>query len=290
MSNQTEPKLCKWPFFLGDAVLIGLAMVIYWQSKLPMGNWQIVLFVVSGALGALLAVLPYLLEFQAMVRLGEADALVSATAQMKNLELIAVQISAATAQWQMVQEESGKTVGAAKEIAERISGEAVAFSDFLQKANDGERANLRLEVEKLRRAEGDWLQVVVRMLDHTFALHQAAVRSGQQGLVEQLGHFQHACRDVARRLGIVPFAPTPNEPFDAQIHQVADGQEAPASDAKVGETVATGYTFQGQLLRPALVTLRGEAVLNAAAAQAEGIAAAPAISGAVDLLEEQSLL
>ena len=126
----------------------------------------------------------------------------------------------------------------------------------MQRANDSERATLRLEVEKLRRAEADWLQVLVRMLDHVFALHQGALRSGQPGLIEQLGNFQNACRDAARRVGLTPFTANEAEPFDAQRHQLVEEGAKPPPDAVVAETIAAGYTFQGRLVRPALVRLR----------------------------------
>ena len=60
-----------------------------------------------------------------------------------------------------------------------MTGEVRQFTEFMQKMNDSEKAALRLEVEKLRRGEGEWLQVLVRILDHVFALHAAAVRSGE---------------------------------------------------------------------------------------------------------------
>ena len=129
------------------------------------------------------------------------------------------------------------------------------FSAFQQKMHDNEKAMLRLEVEKLRRAEGEWLQIMVRMLDHVYALFHAAERSGQENLISQVGHFQNACRDTARRIGLVPFTATADEPFDAQRHKWADG-EKPANGAIVAETVATGFTFQSRLVRPALVRLR----------------------------------
>jgi hypothetical protein len=135
----------------------------------------------------------------------------------------------------------------------------------LQKSNDGEKATLKLEVEKLRRAEAEWVQIVVRMLDHVFALHQGALRSGQPNLIGQLGNFQNACRDAARRVGLAPFTAEPGEAFDAQRHQLIDGDPQRAAGAKVEETVATGYTFQGKILRPALVRLHGESGGSAAA-------------------------
>jgi molecular chaperone GrpE (heat shock protein) len=257
MSIQIDLKPLRWPFFLGDLVLVVLAIFICWQSSPPMGHWEVGFVLVACMGGAVLGITPWLLEYQAVVRLAQADALRSATDQMKNLELLAVQISAATAQWQLVQEQSGKTVNAARDIADRITAEAAAFTDFLQKANEAEKSNLRLEVDKLRRVEGEWLQVIVRMLDHTYALHQAALRSRQPSLIEQLGQFQNACRDVARRIGVSPFAPAPSEPFNSQVHRLPDGEAAPQNGAKVADTIATGYTFQGQMIRPALVTLQG---------------------------------
>src|SRR5439155_26122208 len=98
--------------------------------------------------------------------------------------------------------------------------------------------------------------ILVRILDHIYALYQAAVRSGQSNLVEQLGLFQDSCRDVARRVGLVPFTAIPGESYDSKLHQLADSGAVPAAEARVAETVANGYSFQGQLVRPALVTLQ----------------------------------
>jgi molecular chaperone GrpE (heat shock protein) len=94
------------------------------------------------------------------------------------------------------------------------------------------------------------------MLDHVFALHQGAIRSGQPALIEQVGNFQNACRDAARRVGLTPFAANEAEPFDAKRHQLIEEGATPAPDAVVADTVAAGYTYQGRLVRPALVRLR----------------------------------
>src|SRR5207245_9616273 len=99
-------------------------------------------------------------------------------------------------------EGAATTVGTARQIAERMASEAKAFSDFMQKASDAEKGHLRLEVEKLRRSEGEWLQVLVLTLDHVYALLLAGRRSGQQNIIQQLTTFQHACRDVARKVGL----------------------------------------------------------------------------------------
>jgi molecular chaperone GrpE (heat shock protein) len=143
-----------------------------------------------------------------------------------------------------------------------MTAEAKSFAEFMQRANDAEKSTLRLEVEKLRRSEGDWLQISTRLLDHIYALNQAAARSGQTGLIQQLGNFQAACRDVTRRIGLVPFLAEPGTPFDPNLQQPLDEKSQPAPGAVVAETVVTGFTFQGQLLRRAVVVFAGSTSPN----------------------------
>ena len=256
MSELTVPKLPKWPFFLGDALLLGTAYFITYQSKFALGHWELCFVVLCVVGGALLGIAPFVLEYEALAKAAQARELTTAVAVLKDLDGVAAQIRGATGKWQDAQEQADKTAAGAREIAERMTAEVQSFAEFMKRANDSERANLRLEVEKLRRAESEWLQVLVRMLDHVYALHLGACRSGQSNLIEQVGSFQAACRDAARRVGLTPFAAGEGEPFDGQRHQLAEeGAQAPAA-AVVGETVATGYTFQGRLLRPALVRLR----------------------------------
>jgi molecular chaperone GrpE (heat shock protein) len=216
--------------------------------------------------GALLGIAPFLLEYDALVKAAQARELTTVVSLLKDLEGIAGQISGTTGKWQDAQEQADKTAAMARDIADRMTGELQAFTEFMKRADESERATLRLEVEKLRRAESDWLHVLVRLLDHVYALHLGACRSGQSRLIEQVGNFQAACRDAARRVGLAPFAAGEGEPFDAQRHQLMEeGATAPAA-AVVGETIATGYTFQGKLLRPALVRLRGDGAEAAVAA------------------------
>ena len=257
MTEQSRPTVPKWPFLLGDVFMLGLAWFIHWEAKLPFDRFTIAAICVCVTLGALLAILPFIMEFRAALKFAESDSLTNAVSQLKNLEAIAGQISFATSQWQTVQDSSMKAVTAATDIGERMAAEAKAFAESMQRANDTEKATLRLETEKLRRAENDWLQVIVVMLDHTFGLHAAVTRTGKTGLAEPVTQFQNALRDAARRVGLAPFAAAPGDDFDEKRHQ-SNGADKPEPGAKISETVATGYTFRGQLIRPALVKLAAE--------------------------------
>ena len=205
----------KWPFLLGDALLLAAAYFLIQQAPHPIGRWEIVTASACVALGAVLGALPFILDYRAIVKVIEAGALGSISEKIQNLEKLAAQINAATNEWTNAQMQAEKTAAGAKEISDKMAAEVREFSGFMQKMNDSEKAALRLEIEKLRRGESEWLQVLVRILDHVFLLHAAAARSGQPKLAEQIANFQNACRDAARRIGLVPFIAEPDEPFNA---------------------------------------------------------------------------
>lgn len=257
-----ELKVPKWPFFLGDAIMLGLAYYIYWQAgKLPLDRWELTALGVCAALGALLGILPYLLEYRAVLKYGalikliETSSLCAATEKISNLESCVAQLTSATDYLQTAQTQADKTAGMAKEITDRMTAEVREFTEFLQKANDSEKGTLRLEAEKLRRAEAEWLGVLVHILDHVFALTSAAERSGQQKIITQLNQFQNACRDAARRVGLSPLLATPGDAFDPQRHQLREGGEPPPG-ATIGEVLATGFSFQSKLIRPVTVLVK----------------------------------
>lgn len=272
-------KLPKWPFLAGDVLLVGVAAWIIFHSRTPLSLQESAICVLAIALGAVVGVLPFILEYRALLNLLEADRLAGAVEQIKKIDALATQISGATSHWSELQRDAKHTSELAKTVSEGMAAEVANFTEFMKKANETEKKDLRLEVEKLHRAEGEWLQILVRILDHTFALHQGAVRSGQKSVSDQIGNFQNACLDVVRRVGLTPFVALPDEPFDSQRHQLPDSETAPA-DGKIAGTLAAGFTFRGELLRPALVELQNT----------EAAPAVPAETEPAEKVSEQSLL
>jgi molecular chaperone GrpE (heat shock protein) len=253
MTNRPAPALPKWPFILADVLLlIACAWVI--NLLLPAkAYFAIGLAIVGWMVGAWVCVLPWLKEFQAECKLSESENLTSALEQIQKLEEVGDRVQAATATWQSAQDSAMRVTAAAKDIEEKVRADSKEFMEFAERINNDEKQHLRLEVEKLRRNEGEWLQVAARMLDHTFAITVAAHRSGQPNLAAQMNNFQNACRDAARRVGLVPFHPNTGDAYDERSQQLEDANAKPEEGAVVSDILATGYTFQGQLLRKALV-------------------------------------
>lgn len=263
MSDVREPaRLAKWPFYLADLLLSAVIIFVLYQLGTFEGTTEMVIVAVclgAAAIAAWISVLPWLKEHDASVKLGDSSNLKTSLEQIKNVDKIADLIRQSNAQWQGVQEASGRTVASAREITEKMKLEADEFMKFIANAHDQERAGLRLEVEKLRRMEADWIKVAVQMLDHVFALARAAERSGQQQIIKQLQQFQNACRDVARRMGLAAFVPVIGEPFDQRAHQLPNPQMTPKEGDTIQDVLASGFTYQGQLLRRSLVMLENPA-------------------------------
>jgi molecular chaperone GrpE (heat shock protein) len=294
MDQVPHPKVAKWPFLVGDVFLLAFAGYVLCALPTAPDLWRIVAAGSAVLAGAWVSVTPFVLEYRTAAKVAGNAPLVDTVEQIKHLAEVGSQIANSTAQWQKANEVSDRAVQTARVIGERITAEAKAFTEFLQRADVAEKRNLHLEIEKARRSEGEWLQATTMLLDHVYALHQAGVRSGQPGLIAQLGNFQNACRDVVRRVGLIAFAPPENIPFDSKTHQLAEEQAAPPLGARIGEVLATGYTYQGQLLRRALVALQGPAAeaepIPEVLVEAEPVPSPePVVYSQTDLPEAQTL-
>ncbi|HKK18741.1 MAG TPA: hypothetical protein VJ952_08675 [Opitutales bacterium] len=66
--DEPQTTLSKWPFILGDVLLVATALAIAILGGWQLTNWQVGACVAAVALGAALFALPYVVEFQVRVR------------------------------------------------------------------------------------------------------------------------------------------------------------------------------------------------------------------------------
>jgi molecular chaperone GrpE (heat shock protein) len=256
-------KMPKLPFYVAGGLPVFFGFFFAWNFPHAASHWELgVMCVACVTIGSIIIILPFIFDHFARGKAMEITTLGAVADKIEHLDQFCAQISAATGRWAAVQEFVGdnaeKTATAAKQIADKMGAEVREFTEFVKKMNDGEKHALRLESEKNRRNEGEWVQTLVRILDHIFALHVAAARSGQPKVAEQLSQFQNTCRGMVQRLGLAVILTEPNEPFNPERHQAVGVKEKPAAGAITVETIAPGYTFQSKLVRPALVRLRDE--------------------------------
>ncbi|MCX8108943.1 MAG: nucleotide exchange factor GrpE [Verrucomicrobiae bacterium] len=286
MSDQNCTLVDRWwflvPFFIGDILMVTAAVLIYEQAGRPMNAVEVSAFSGCVLCGALLGAWPFVLRSRAAIKAYEVNQLSSTLSQIQRSEEVAQCISNATGQWQAVQEQAASTLATAREITENMATVLKEFRELFKRAADTERNNLRLEVSKLKRAEADWLHVLVRIMDHVYALYSAGVRSKQPNLIEQFTNFQNACRDAARRVGLVPLLAIPGTAFNPELHQVLNPNEPVPNNATVAEMLATGYAYQGQLIRRVLVAVRaGDLEPQGGSNGTENCGDSPSVSGTV---------
>ncbi|HAB15552.1 MAG TPA: hypothetical protein PLX89_03905 [Verrucomicrobiota bacterium] len=264
MPELEAPRITKWPFLAADALLVALGGFLILTATWPLSQWVILGVVACFVVGCLIGIIPFVREHTAAVKLWEQANLAAAAQQLSQVYGVATQIQQATAQWQTIQENATKAATSSTAAVEKVTAEARAFTEFLGRANDQEKAALKLELDKLRRGGTEHVHVMVHMLDHIHALYQAARRSGVPEVVTQLTQFRNACLDAARRVGLMSYEAQPGDEFDPQAHQAPNGKTPPLG-TRIEGTVACGYTYQGQPVRRILVAVpQKESPLEAA--------------------------
>ena len=279
-SNQSQ-RISKAPFIIGDLLLLAIAAWIIWDTGgLPDGY---LLKTVVGCVvaGIFFSVLPFLLDYRAELKREEINEFQNVAEQLKSLTQLEEYIRHATSQWQSIQDHCLKTVEDAGQIGQTMSEESQRFSEVMQSMNVSEKEHLRVEIEKLRRSERDWLQAIVRVLDHVFSLHKAALQSGQQKLIHQISNFQHAVTDVVRRMGLVQQNAESGVLYNSELHQVLNKENEQFHEASVAETLAPGFTFQGRLVRLPLVRLVEKSSLPSMGGETESASRQVESAGAV---------
>jgi molecular chaperone GrpE (heat shock protein) len=254
MTNPPECSPPLLPFVIGDLVLIGFAVAVVSLGARPVGVPHLFLALAALVAGAFLSCWPFVLRHRVASRLAEAAGVSEAVTALKRLEPLARRVEETTARWQEAQDAADRTTAAAREIAAGMAVEQERFAASIAQGRETERRLMMVELDKLRRSQVESIEVVIALLDNVMALHGAALRSGQQKVIEQLTRFRAVSLDVVRRLGLVAVVPAQGEAFDPERHVLADDQTGGAG-AAIDAVLAPGFTHQGVLLRRPLVTL-----------------------------------
>src|ERR1700690_1982418 len=97
MNDTANGKVPKWPFLLGDALLMVFGYFFVLRSPLPIHHWEIAAGCV--VIGALLGVIPFILDYRAAGKALEVNALGAVADRIQDLERVTALISSATNEW-----------------------------------------------------------------------------------------------------------------------------------------------------------------------------------------------
>jgi hypothetical protein len=144
------PRLPKWPFFAGDVLLLGFAFLIDRYAHNPFAGKPFILIFACIALGAVLAVVPFILDYarQQDEALDERQRGLEALAQ--TITASAEQISIATQSLPGIAETAAKNLDLAKQLPARLQ-EKTGESERLE-ASAGHLRQAAAELAKLETA------------------------------------------------------------------------------------------------------------------------------------------
>jgi hypothetical protein len=152
------PKLPKWPFLLGDAALLGLAWLIASQSRSPFAGTPFIAIVSCVALGALLAVVPFLTDYARKQDEALDERQRALDALSRTVAASAEQISIAASGLHEISELAQRNLRGAEQLPEKLQEKIAGLKNQLASTRDGEREELKKELARLRASEGERLQ------------------------------------------------------------------------------------------------------------------------------------
>ncbi|MGH8016957.1 MAG: hypothetical protein ACREIA_01495 [Opitutaceae bacterium] len=238
MSNRqaSPPSVKYWPFFLGDMLLLAVAFGALATGHSPPGTGTMVLVAACVLLGVGLPLIPFLLEYEARLRLAEASVRDQLDHQAKRLTQATEQLSHAISRSQSTEEQAGQALGTLEELAEKLTSQADDLAQSLARANDREVRELKVEVDRLARDREEQFSALngkLALLSTTIQeAHSAtklsiaaharvvddihlrldAIGSRVEDISKAFNHFRATAPSFVEKTPKPPTAPTSSEP------------------------------------------------------------------------------
>ncbi|MCD8535252.1 MAG: nucleotide exchange factor GrpE [Verrucomicrobia bacterium] len=250
-----DPKVPFVPFIIADVTLLAIAFAVVLQAGKPIGLPEILLVTVCSVAGAMFMTYPFRKQFDLQVQEANAERLNLAVCRLQAVENLATRMESVTSQWNQIEKKAEESMDRTEDISRDMIQEAQSFREFLKNASSEEVQHLKLLVDKLKKAEKDWLQVIMAMMDHCTALKWAATKSGNPNLAQQISNFHFQLCEVVRQVGLTLHESHAGDNFDEELHQVGEsnGQQLNLSNAVIRETKSVAMKFRGVIVRKALV-------------------------------------
>jgi len=201
MSLQEEvPPLNPWPFLVGDAALLAAACLISSQANAPLSSSPLIAIVACIAFGAVLAVIPFLLNYtrRQELALAERQREIAALAQITTTS--AEQISIAAASLHSIAENTTRSLKLGEQLPQKIQEKINDFKSQLNEVAVTENEALAQEINTLRASETERLETALSSVRKTaadLAMIEAVSRKHLSELNESLARFVSSAEKAA---------------------------------------------------------------------------------------------
>lgn len=220
----------RWPFIAGDVVLLALAWLALPHDGTPPGLGAIILAAICVIAGIALLLAPFLLDYEAHLRLAEAAVREAADQQARKLAQTAEQLAHAVSRSQSTEEQAGQALGALEELAEKLGAQADELAQVATRLAEREQTGQKAELDRLVQERDDALAALdarVSTVAAVLAEAQAASRKAASTTARALEEVRNRFDDLNARLDRAPEAGPPAAPAD----ETADAAGPAASSA-----------------------------------------------------------
>jgi len=191
------PKLSPWPFLIGDALLIGCAVLIAQQAPTPLSGAPLFAIVACVALGACLACLPFLLSYTRRQDLALAERQAEIAALARTTADSAEQLSIAAQGLNSLNDTVHRALKHLDQLPQKMQEKINEFKAQLNEVAVTENEVLAQEVNTLRNSEIERLESVFSSIRKTageLTAVEAATRQHLAEIKQSLGEFT-ACSE-----------------------------------------------------------------------------------------------
>lgn len=173
MSTRPAPPrpIARWPFVAGDVILLALAVTALLAGGVPPDLGNIVAAIICAAFGAGLLLAPFLLEYEARLRVAEASARDAASGHFRRLSQTSEQLANVVSRSQATEEQAGQVLGSLEDLSERLATQSEELSQMLARIADGQNTVSKKDAERLAGETGariDALAAAVAKLQKLF--------------------------------------------------------------------------------------------------------------------------
>ncbi len=190
--NDEAPKLSPWPFLLGDALLLATAAYLASRSPAPLAGPALFAVVLCVGLGAVLACIPFLLNYTRRQDLALAERQNEIAALARTTAESAEQIGIVAQGLQSISETTHRALKPLDQLPQKLQEKINEFKAQLNEVNINENEALAQEVNTLRTSEIERLETAfasVRKTAAELAALETATRQHLADLTASLARF-----------------------------------------------------------------------------------------------------
>jgi hypothetical protein len=189
---EEAPPLNPWPFLAGDAALVATTVFIAYQAKAPLTGLPLIVIVCCVGLGAVLAIIPFLLNHthRQDIALAERQREIAALAQTTAAS--AEQISIAATNLHSIVDATARALKSGEILPHKLQEKINDFKTQLNEVAVTENESLAQEINTLRTSETERLEtalVGVRKAATELAALEGTTRKHLLELNESLARF-----------------------------------------------------------------------------------------------------